>query len=86
MYMKSHRRISVIEIAVIAGALVVVIAVLMPAIATNGHHHHGGRQLKDAVQVRTIHQAMVIWAENHGNGPPEPQPSEPAAPAEQPPQ
>jgi len=78
--MKPHRRISVIEIAVLLGVIATVIAIFLPAIATTGHHH-GTRQLKDAAQLRGIQTAMIMWAnEHHDVGPPVEAPASPESP------
>ena len=71
--MKPQSRISVIEIAVLVGALATVVAILLPAIASTGPHC-GGRQLKDATQIRGIHQAMVMWANEHHDAEPQASP------------
>jgi hypothetical protein len=48
---------------VISGALIVgVIALVLPSM---GRTHCGNPQLKDSTQVRGIHQAMVVWAQNN---------------------
>jgi hypothetical protein len=47
---------------VIGLALAVLVGIVLPAQRTKGC---GGRHLKDSTQIRGIHQAMIVWAQNN---------------------
>ncbi|HMN41955.1 MAG TPA: hypothetical protein PKE29_14015 [Phycisphaerales bacterium] len=64
------RAVTLVELLVVIAVLIVVIAILLPAISTP--RCRGGRQLKDANQIRGITQALVVWASNNNSSYPVP--------------
>ncbi len=52
---------TILELIVIVIAIVLIILILLPARGGRGNP----RPLKDATQLRAIHQAFVIWADNN---------------------
>lgn len=55
--------LTLVEVLVVLFIIIVLIAVLLPPLGTN--RDGGGRQFKDASQIRGIHQALVVWAHNN---------------------
>lgn len=60
----SHPGLTLVELLVLILIIALGIAILLPAV-TRGHHHGHNRGIKDATQVRGIHQGLVLWAQNN---------------------
>lgn len=56
---------TLIELLAVVVALMVAAIVLLPAFATRSHC--GGSQMKDATQVRGVHQGFISWAQNNAD-------------------
>ncbi|MBX9736308.1 MAG: hypothetical protein K2X32_05230 [Phycisphaerales bacterium] len=60
---RGNSGINVVGVVIVGFLALLLVVVLLP---TFGRRPHGAsRQLKDATQVRGIHQAMVFWAESN---------------------
>jgi type II secretory pathway pseudopilin PulG len=64
----SRRGLTIVELIVVVVVLIMALVIaaflILPAF---GRRPHGNRQLKDSTQVRGIHQAMVMWAQNNAD-------------------
>lgn len=64
----ARRAFTVVELIVVLFIVFVIVAALMPAAGRRSHRN--SRQIRDGIQVRSIHQSMVTWAgQNQDNYP-----------------
>lgn len=56
----TRRAFTIIELILIVLILIVIVGVLMPISGRRSHRNY--RQIRDSVQIRSIHQGMVAWA------------------------
>jgi type II secretory pathway pseudopilin PulG len=59
---KRGRGFTIIELGAVVIVVAILVVFLLPLMAPR---HHGSRQIKDSMQVRGIHQGMVLWAQNN---------------------
>lgn len=63
----TSRAFTLIELLVVISIIGLLISILLPSL---GKARASARQLKDATQIRGVHQSLVIWGQNnHGNYP-----------------
>jgi prepilin-type N-terminal cleavage/methylation domain-containing protein/prepilin-type processing-associated H-X9-DG protein len=67
--MKKNRAFTLIELLVVIAIIALLVGILLPAL---GKARASARQLKDATQVRSIIQAMVVFAGNNNDEYPRP--------------
>lgn len=60
-----RQAMTIIEVLVVIGVLVLIALFALPFIGGFRSHHHGPRTMKDSTQVRGITQAYAIWAQNN---------------------
>jgi hypothetical protein len=60
-----RRGMTIIEVMVVIGVVILVAALALPFIGGMRNHQHGARPLKDSTQIRGIIQACAIWAQNN---------------------
>jgi hypothetical protein len=59
-----RRGFTVVELVVVVIVCVLLVVGILVA-GMGGAHHHGNRQMKDGIQVRGIHQCLVLFAQNN---------------------
>lgn len=67
--MLRRKGFTLIELLVVIAIIALLIGILLPAL---GKARASARQIKDSTQIRGIHQAMVLWANNNSDNYPLP--------------
>lgn len=62
---RAGRGLTIVEVVVALVVIVLVLGVLMVILPSIGRRPHGGRQLKDATQIRYIVQAALIFSQSN---------------------
>ena len=63
----SRKGLTAVELLVILFVFAAIGALLLPALAPLHHHNGCSRQVKDATQLRGLHQGLMTFAQQHAS-------------------